>query len=257
MATISFNDVLREARSIPNFNGTEEYDLECFLDEGETIMAMVTDASQKLYLTKIVKSKIQGRAREELRKLINPTWSQVKTALISRFGVQEEYMELINQVNSIRYHENFLNVYNCLSQILVKMNRKYQLDANKPHQYSPDRNESFVLEKFKSCLSENQVILLETKNVIELESAVRLLKLCNKRHQGNSHNRASASSTKDKYVNFRNTNNSFNYRNIDNSRKNFEKKSFIKPSTQVSRNREEPMDVDVNFTIHASKISYR
>lgn len=172
---ITFKDALQEARSIPEYRGDDKFDLVNFIAEVETVMNLIGDGAQKSYIQRVLISKIQGKALMEIRKIEDKTWDKIKERLKEAFGVEEKYNSLINKVNEVR-SSNIDTLYIELENILNKINTKYHLDDTKPTEFRPERNESFILSKFRDSLPEYFNVLLTMKNVKTLRESYNLIK---------------------------------------------------------------------------------
>lgn len=172
---VTFKDALQEARSIPEYRGDDKFDLVNFIAEVETVMNLVGEGAQKSYIQRVLISKIQGKALMEIRKIEDKTWDKIKERLKEAFGVEEKYNSLINKVNEVR-NSNIDTLYTELENILNKINTKYHLDDTKPIEFRPERNESFILSKFRDSLPEYFNVLLTIRNVKTLREAYNLIK---------------------------------------------------------------------------------
>lgn len=174
IASITFRDIVSEARAIPVFTGTDTYSLSSFIKEVETLRAMVTDENGKAYISRILYSKIQGEAAISLRRLQDPSWEQIKGQLIKSFGVNESYLNLKEQADRINTR-NVSELYSQLSSILDKLNLKYSLDERKPVDFQPFNNEESILEKFLNKINRVDAMYIRTKGIRSLEEAYQAL----------------------------------------------------------------------------------
>lgn len=170
----TLRDIIKEARNVPAFTGDNSYPLSAFIKEFETLVGMVTDENQKTYISRILYGKIQGDAATSIRRLLNPSWIEVKNQLIKSFGVSESYLNLKEQAD----HTNSRNVselYFKLKKILDKLNLKYHLEAESPYEFAPHNNEKSILEKFLNKIDRVDAMFIRTKNIQSLEEAHQAL----------------------------------------------------------------------------------
>lgn len=174
MTTLTFKDVISEARAVPMFTGSDAFSLTAFLREAETLCELVTEPVSKAYVTRIILSKIQGEAAVAIRRLLDPTWIQIKSQLIKSFGVNESYLNLKEQADQMNCR-NVSQLYNLLSALLDKLNLKYVLDSSKPLEFQPSNNEKSILEKFLNKINRVDSMFIRAKNIATLEEAHQAL----------------------------------------------------------------------------------
>lgn len=174
-ASITFRDLIKEARSVPIFIGDGTYSLKNFIDETETILSIVNEEAGKAYLYRILLTKIQGPAGSAIRRIQDQSWDNVKAVLKTSFGVSEHYLHLKEEADKVQ-SKNVSHIYSNLYKLLDKLNLKYQLDDNKPVEFSPSNNEKSILEKFLNKINRTDSMYLRTKDVKSLEEAYIALK---------------------------------------------------------------------------------
>jgi hypothetical protein len=206
MAQITFRDVIIEARSVPVFDGSDTYSLYSFIKEVESLLDILTEDTQKNYVTRILLGKIQGPAAAAVRRLDSTTWNDIKEQLIKCFGVTESYLDLKEKADNIN-SKNVSELYHSLSNILDKLNHKYQLDEEKPIEFQPKHNEISILNKFLNKINRVDAMFVRTSQIKTLEEAFQALKntgitLSDPQRNSNSP-RASNSSTKNYNPNFK------------------------------------------------------
>lgn len=168
--TITSKDLITEARAVPIFRGDDTYELSHFIRETETIIGLTPDQGLKAYLLNILMTKIQGPAAISIRRLETGTWDQVKNQLKRSFGVQQPYLKLKEEADSIKFY-NVSQYYYDLVKVLDKLNLKYRLDDDSPTEFNTQNNEKSILEKFLNKLPRSDSMFLRIKNVETLEEA--------------------------------------------------------------------------------------
>lgn len=174
VASLTLRDVVVEARAVPPFTGENTYALSSFINEVETLTGMITEAEPKAYIYRILLTKIQGAAATTIRKLLDTSWSNIKTQLIKSFGVAEDYLQLKEKADNFQ-QRNVSALYNYLSVILDKLNLKYSLDTEKPNDFKPVFNEKSILEKFLNKIDRTDAMYVRTRNISTLEEAYQAL----------------------------------------------------------------------------------
>lgn len=174
---LSTNDVLKDAQRIHEFRGDDAYALSSFLREVETVFTLVQsnpDVKEYIY-QRVVLNKLQGEALHILRTLgLNPTWEEVKEALISNFGVRESYHQLFQDAFAAR-NSNIVNYYNFLRDILCKINEKFEYDKEKPAEFNNVNSEKIILKTFINNIDVNLASVIINRNIVKLREAFNLL----------------------------------------------------------------------------------
>lgn len=171
---LTFNDIVKEARSIPVFSGSDTYSLSSYILEVETLLGLVQDEQARSYINRILHSKIQGNAAMTIRRLTNPTWDQIKLQLIKSFGVAENYLKLKEQADQIP-DKNVSQIYSKLALILDKLNMKYSLDPSHPAEFQPRNNKRSILDKFLNKIDRVDSMFIRSRNLNTLEEAYQAL----------------------------------------------------------------------------------
>lgn len=190
LASLTFKDIVAEARAIPPFTGENTYSLTSFITEVEFLNSLTNDIEIQTYISRIIIGKIQGAAATAIRRLINPRWIDIKHQLIKSFGVTEEYLHLKDQADNIQTR-NVSSLYNSLSSILDRLNMKYALDESKPIDFKPQCNETSMLEKFLNKIDRVDAMYIRTKGITTLEEAYHALLVTGINNRNNSHNNSS------------------------------------------------------------------
>lgn len=176
---LSMNDILKDAQRIHEYRGDDSYALTSFLREVESVFALVdsNDDVKKYIYQRVILNKLQGEALHVMRTLgPNPTWGDVKEALICNFGVKESYHQLYQEAFEAR-NFNIENYYNKLVSILCKINEKYEYDNNKPVEFSPEHAEKIILKTFINNIDVNLASVVINRNINKIRDAYNLLKL--------------------------------------------------------------------------------
>lgn len=175
--TLSINEVLKDAQRIHEYRGDDTYALTSFLREVETVFLLVQsqpDVKNYIY-QRVILNKLQGEALHVVRTLgTNPCWEEVKEALISNFGVKESYHQLYQEAFAAKNYGIVL-YYNCLRNILCKINEKYEYDNEKPLEFSPIYAEKIILKTFINNINVNLASIIINRNVSKLREAYNLL----------------------------------------------------------------------------------
>lgn len=278
MASITFKDVITEARSVPVFTGGDTYSLSSFIQEVETLTAMMEDENAKKYIYRILFSKIQGQAASSVRKLQSTSWDQVKIQLVKSFGIQEKYLQLKEEADQIAIR-NVSQIFSKLSDILDKLNMKYSLDEEKPTEFNPINNEKSILEKFLNKISRIDAMYVRTKNIQTLEEAYQALVETgitqinkpdfknnirpnnqsfnfqnnirpsnqNFNYRNNNNNRANNQNNFNRNNNYRNNNqNNFRYNNNSGSFRRNSRNNYENNYNNNNQNNPESMEIDHN-----------
>lgn len=172
--TISIQDLIKEARATPIFDGRDAYTLRSFINDVETLTSMVNEEGSKAYLYRIFLSKIQGPAAASIRRIQENNWVKVKQQLKLSFGISTSYLHLKEEADQVS-SKNVSQLYYSLSKILDKLNLKFELDEEQPTEFKPQNNELSILEKFLNKLNRVDSMFLRTKNVKSLEEAYQTL----------------------------------------------------------------------------------
>lgn len=174
---LSINDILKDAQRVHEFRGDESYALTSFLREVDTIFSIIQsnlDVQNYIY-KRVILNKLQGEALHVIRTLgPDPSWLEVKTSLISNFGVKESYHQLYQDAFSIK-NFGIENYYKNLRQILCKLNEKYEYDVQKPIEFSPVYVEKIILKTFLNNIDVNLASVVINRNISKLRDAYNLL----------------------------------------------------------------------------------
>lgn len=175
--SLSMNEVLKDAQRINEFRGDDTFALTSFLREVETIFDLVeTVPDAKAYIFKrVILNKVQGEALHVLRTLgLNPTWEELKATLISNFGVKETYHQLYQEAFAQK-NNGIVSYFKSLSNILCKINEKYEYDTEKPLEFSPAYAEKIILKTFINNIDVNLASVIINRNITKLRDAFNIL----------------------------------------------------------------------------------
>lgn len=175
--SLSLNDILKDAHKINIYRGDDSYALTSFLREVESVIGIVEsqpDVKQYIY-KRIILNKLQGEALHVMRTLgPNANWEETREALINNFGVKESYHQLYQDAFSTR-NDGIINYFNCLKNILCKLNEKYEYDREKPVEFSPLNAEKIILKTFLNNIDINLASVIINRNVNSLRDSFNLL----------------------------------------------------------------------------------
>lgn len=242
LASLTLKDLVVETRAIPPFTGENSYPLSSFIREAETLVALVTDAESRTYLSRIILGKIQGAAARSIRRLLDPNWDDIKRQLIKSFGVPEEYLQLKEQADSIQ-GKSVSQIYSQLSKILDKLNLKYSLDNEKPADFKPNCNERSILEKFLNKIDRVDSMYIRTKGITTLEEAyLALLRTginVNERREFSQHKNSNKNqrNKSSEHSNSHDPRNSGQFRNQSNQSQNRQNDRHFNPNNRNYENR--------------------
>lgn len=176
---LPFQELIKEARRLPVYTGhSSEYSLNTWIDEVNTLLALTQPGNEQSYIFRLILHRIQGAARDTIQKVSEQNWQNIKAALIFTFGVNESYSSIINKIHRVSNSNRSIDdIYTTLNSLLNKLNTKFIQDPQQAThiEFSPIRNESLVINKFKSLIPEYKAYLLEIRNCTTLDQAYNIL----------------------------------------------------------------------------------
>jgi len=175
--SLTVNDFIKDAQRIHEFRGDDSYALSSFIKEVDTLLPhLKANPDVKKYVfERIILNKIQGEALTVLRTLPeDETWENIKETLSKHFGVKESYYQLVQQALSTRIF-SVSEYYSKLQHILAKLNEKYCYDSSKPLEFSPKRNEDFILKIFLNNIDVSLASIIYSRGIDNLRESYNLL----------------------------------------------------------------------------------
>lgn len=166
---LSLSEGLKEARNIPVFNGTNEYQLPNYLRDVNIILSLV-QADHKILITSILANRLQGKALHAVETLREPTWEQIIAKLKQEFGVKESFFKLRNDALNVS-PETMEELHFKLLEILNKMNRKYNLNPEN-EMFNPVENEKNIFCIYVNYLPLYIKSLLIQNNISTINDAI-------------------------------------------------------------------------------------
>lgn len=226
---IAISEVLKEASRIKEYTGSKEYALSSFIREAELFIPIFQGTNLEEYVfQRCIVNKIQGAALDVIRTLgPDPSWKQIKTELIANFGVRETYYQLYHQALSQKNY-NVSQYYFNLSNILSKLNEKYEQDIDKPSEFNPKINESMILKTFLNNIPPYMASIIHSRDIHNIRLAYHTLEETGIIRQNNSNRHKEyresnhiGHNSQNKHANnfgqFRQTNNPIQFRQTNNS----------------------------------------
>jgi len=276
--TMTLNALIKDAQRVHEFRGDGSYALTSFLREVDTILPLLDNniPAKNYVYQRVIVNKIQGPALDVIRTLgQSATWEDIKAALIHNFGVRKTYHQLYHQALSATNFQ-VRNYFTILKNILSELNEKYDYDAEKPQQFSPQMNEEMMLKTFINNIDSNLASIILNRKINSLREAFNLLDDLGMIRNNYKHN-------------FKNNVFQQTPKFPVNNKQDFSKKSYFNPNLgqhkqqntynfgqnsrqtrqnytsftrQRSQNRPQPMDVDhiqheVNFQLTPPKYTYQ
>lgn len=182
------NAPLLRLEKLPTFSGRPDEDVISFIEYIDYVYSYLNVDNQPI-ATLIIRNKIQGVAINTLRRILMPTWPNIKEALIQDFGVRETYEQILQDLHMINTSD-LQQLFEQTEEILLKLNKKSKLEPSVI--YNPVNNESIVMNKFLNNLNANQASVIIAQNIQNIREAYTLLirhRNLNKDYkQGNSNN---------------------------------------------------------------------
>lgn len=169
MAQLGLTDCLREARSLPVFDGESKYSLQNYLRDVTTVLSLTEDSNKAIVQT-ILANKIQGRALNAVETLTEPTWTNILNKLRQEFGVKESYFSIREEAMNLNFN-NIEELHYKLDQCLNKMNTKYSLEIEKDVNFTPANNVKLIFDIYINYLSLNIKALLLQNNISSVSSS--------------------------------------------------------------------------------------
>lgn len=166
---LSLSEGLKEARNIPTFNGTNEYQLTNYLRDVNIIISLMNE-EHKPIITSILVNRLQGKALQAVETLLQPTWEQILDKLREEFGVKESFYKLRTDALNVSAN-NIDELHNKLLEILNKMNKKYSLNPDN-NMFSPTENEKNIFGIYLNSLPLYIKSLLIQNNIGSINKAI-------------------------------------------------------------------------------------
>lgn len=166
---LSLAEALREARSIPFFDGKSEYSLTHFLRDGATILSLTND-EEKFIISKVLCNKLKGRALHVIQQLYEPSFEGIINKLKEEFGIKSTFLNLRNEAMNIRAID-VKDLHSKLGAILLSMNTKYYLEGENDILYTPNNNSKLIFDIYLQFLPFNVKTLLLQNQITNMEKA--------------------------------------------------------------------------------------
>lgn len=166
---LSLSEGLKEARNIPIFNGTNEYQISNFLRDVNIVLSLV-QAEHKALITSILANRLQGKALQAVETLRDPSWEQIIDKLKQEFGVKASFFRLRNDALNVSA-ENIDDLHTKLLDILNKLNRKYNLNPEN-ELFNPVENEKNIFCIYLNSLPLYIKSLLIQNNISSINKAI-------------------------------------------------------------------------------------
>lgn len=173
-------DPFKYIEHLPEFGGAQ-FDLQTFVDAIDELlpyMAQYDAASQKILLT-CIKGKIKGKAKTivEINNHVN-TWEGLKEVLNNNFSDRKSSLQIYDELRSVIFKTNALDLYNEIQNILRRLNNKTKVEYSNNGIESSDAiqtNIQSALEIFKNKLAEPMKSILFSRNPSTFEESIRIL----------------------------------------------------------------------------------
>ena len=209
--------------------------------------------SQNLLLTRI-KSKLRGKAREviEINNHVK-VWSEIKTILINNFGDKKSTLQIFDELRSVTFTSNSVDLYNQIKNILRRLNNKAKDEPNS--ELTIIANIETGLKVFKNKLPEPMRSILFSRNPTTLEGALDILFEGNYAYynpsRNNSYNNRNPRGREQNKENPQKPHYGSRPSNDNYKNPNFKQNQQLNPNPNTSR--PEPMDVDrsINSRVHS------
>lgn len=166
---LTVSEALREARSIPVFNCTNEYQLPNYLRDVNIVLSLVPNEN-RTFITTVLANRLQGQALHAVETLREPTWDQIIIKLKQEFGVKESFFKLRNDALNVS-SVNIGELHAKLLDILNKMNRKYNLTPEN-ELFNPSENERNIFCIYTNYLPLYIKSLLIQNNISTINGAI-------------------------------------------------------------------------------------
>ncbi|XP_036342681.1 uncharacterized protein LOC118751963 [Rhagoletis pomonella] len=143
---LTLAEALREARSIPFFDGQSEYTITHYLRDVTTILSL-TNVQEQQIISKVLCNKLKGRALHVIQQLNEPSFDDILTKLKEEFGVKSTFLSLRNDAMNVRAL-NIEDLHNKLGTVLQNMNTKYILEGANDPLYTPLNNSKLIFDVY-------------------------------------------------------------------------------------------------------------
>lgn len=219
-------ECLREARSIPCFNGTDDYTLLSYLRDVNLILAL-TSEDERPIIERVLSNKLRGKALRLIELLPNATFGQMLEKLKEELGVPNTFMNLRIEAMKVKAN-NKEQLYNKLSSILNKMYCKYFIEGEHEVLYTPINNEKLIFDIYCNFLPCYIKVLLIQNDIQTIEKAKKFYIANNLVNDfeivtGPNCENGYNNGQRKNFGNF-NNNNQYDNRNANNGNKNFNNK---------------------------------
>lgn len=246
---LSLSECLREARSVPVFNGNSEYTLSNYLRDVNSVLH-ITPEEHHLVIKTILINKLQGRALRSVETLLNPSWEEILRKLKEDLGIKKSFFQLRTEALNTKA-SNIEELHYKLRKILAEMNTKFNLNPV-DISFNPSNNEKIIFDIYinflplyiRSLLLQNNVTTIESANTFYIQNNIlKDIKLINKTQNQFNEVRYNNQSFRNNVGNFRNNNwnTSGNHRN---NFGNFGRDENRNLGNLRINNRQEPMEVE-------------
>lgn len=183
-------DPIKYLKTLPEFNGTQN-DLYNFIILIDRIHPLLTqyDQTSQLFFSDIIKSRLQGRAREVIEINFHvQAWADIKNVLINNFGERLNIEELYDNMRAVVFRTNTIEFYNEIKNRLRKLNNKTNLimGENPGTAEIAKNNMKSALNIFKAKIPEPMKTILTCRNPDTLEEAMEILFQAGYAYNGNN-----------------------------------------------------------------------
>ena len=186
---LTLSESLREARSLPVFNGTNDYSLANFMNDNNTVLDL-TPPEYEGVLQTVLTNRIQGKALQVCQTLVNPGYNVIIDKLREEFGIKRSFFNL--RCDAMDVIASNLDDLHCkLNNILSQMNFKYHSQPD--ISYTPNLNGKIIFDIYinflplsiKSLLIQNQILSINDAYTYYLENNINTndIKIINKNGQ--------------------------------------------------------------------------
>lgn len=182
-------DPIKYLKTLPEFNGTQ-HDLYNFITLIDRIHPVLTqyDQMSQLFFSDIIKSRLQGRAREIIEINFHvQSWAEIKNVLINNFGERLNLEELYDNMRAVVFRTNTTEFYNEIKDRLRRLNNKTNLimGDNPGTAEIAKNNMKSALNIFKAKIPEPMKTILTCRNPDTLEEAMEILFQAGYAYNGN------------------------------------------------------------------------
>lgn len=155
MLQLTTSQVLKRFGDIKTFYGRGEYQLQEFINTVENVIKLANNNAELIEygFQVITTEKIQGDAKRVIQRLGNNyDWAQVKKELQAHFRPRRSYKKLLDDCRDFKV-SNLRELFSNIKRINYDLNELYELDENKPDNYSPTNNDKNLVDVIKYALN--------------------------------------------------------------------------------------------------------